>query len=89
MSQKDKLLKRFYSKPSDLTWEEFVRVFEYYGFTLSNGNGSRRAFYDNQKRVHYAHQPHPKNIVKAYALKQAIEFLNNLDQTYIPQENEN
>ena len=86
MSKKDKLIKRFFSKPSDLTWEEFVKVFEYYGFKLSNGDGSRRAFYDNNKRVYYAHQPHPTNIIKAYALKQAIEFLNDLKNT--PRDND-
>lgn len=81
MSKKDKLLKRFFSKPTDLTWEEFVKVFEYHGFTLSNADGSRRAFHDDNNRVYYAHQPHPKNIIKAYALKQAIEFLSDINHT--------
>lgn len=81
MSTKEKLLKRFFSKPKDLTWDEYVKVFKIYGFNLSNGNGSKRRFYNNDKLIFTIHEPHPGNIMKHYTIVQAIDFFNENDIT--------
>lgn len=80
MNKQDKLIARFNNCPSDLTWDEFVKVFSIYGFTMSCGQGSRRRFYNADNVVFYAHEPHPRNIVKQYAIRQAINFLNSLHE---------
>jgi len=33
MSKKDKLVKRFLSRPKDFTWQELVTMLEGFGFT--------------------------------------------------------
>lgn len=75
MSKNDKLLKRFLSKPKDLTWHEYVKVFGLFGFELNTGGGSRRSFVNDNKDVFYIHEPHPDNIMKPYTIKNAIEWL--------------
>lgn len=81
LTKKDKLLKRFLSKPKDLTWDEYAKVFAYFGFELKAGNGSRRSFVDGNNNVFHIHEPHPSSIMKPYTIKLAIEWLT--EQGYI------
>lgn len=74
LGKKDKLLSRFLSKPKDLTWNEYVKVFASFGFQLHNGDGSKRRFVNENKLVFMIHEPHPANIMKPYTIKQAIDF---------------
>jgi hypothetical protein len=76
MSRKEKLLKRFLTIPSDLTWNELVLVLAHLGYhQLSNGisGGSRRRFLDEHGQVISLHEPHPRKIVKKYVILQIIE----------------
>ncbi|HXV73230.1 MAG TPA: type II toxin-antitoxin system HicA family toxin, partial [Sphingomonadales bacterium] len=62
MSRKGKLLARFLSQPKDFTWEEFVRVLKFFGFSeMKTGKtgGSRRKFTNTRKDVLSFHKPHP------------------------------
>lgn len=79
LSKQEKLLARFKSKPRDFTWEELVKVFKYYGFEVSTNSGSSRKFRNANNVVFMMHEPHPKNIIKNYALKNAIDFLSDFD----------
>jgi len=77
MSKKEKLLKRLFTIPSDLTWNELVLVLAHLGYhQLSNGisGGSRRRFIDERGRVISLHEPHPRKIVKKYIILQIIEL---------------
>ena len=47
MSTKEKLIKRFLRQPKDFTWEEFMRLFGIFGFSVNNKgktSGSRVLF---------------------------------------------
>jgi len=77
MSTKEKLIERFKSLPKDFTWEELIRVFSIYGYTLDNKGktSGSRAVFSNGVDAHIIHKPHPSNIIKEYALKQVYDFL--------------
>lgn len=78
MNRRDKLLKRFYGNPKDFTFDELKAVFSAYGFRLDNKgatSGSRVEFVNDSLNLSYiAHKPHPGNTVKAYAMRQAIDY---------------
>jgi len=79
MSRKDKLEKRLLGLPSDFTWQELVKVLKNHGYQelkkKGKTGGSRRKFMDAQKNIISLHEPHPRPIVKKYALKEVIEKL--------------
>ncbi len=78
MSKIKKLLEKFFSNPKDLEWDEYVKILSYYGFevhTQGTTSGSRRCFENKEGVRLYFHEPHPKNIVKHYVIKQTIEVL--------------
>lgn len=78
MAKKEKLIDRFLLVPKDFTWDELTTVMSYFGFEeLSTGktSGSRRKFANDEKSIINLHKPHPGNIVKQYAIKQAIATL--------------
>ncbi len=80
MGTKEKLLNRFKSLPSDFTFDELERLLVSLGYLRSNKgktSGSRVMFKDDSGHPIMLHKPHPGNIVKAYALKQVYEELNN------------
>jgi len=73
------LIERLLSCPKDLTWEELITVLTHYGFIeLKKGKtgGSRRKFADETGNIIILHKPHPANIVKQYAIRYVIEYLN-------------
>jgi len=63
--------------PTDLTWDEFCSVLAGFGFECrSAGGGSSRTFVHAKKGLTVvAHQPHPCNIVKPYAIRNAVALL--------------
>ena len=77
MSSKEKLIKRFIKQPKDFTWEELVRLFGIFGFTIDNkGNTSgSRVLFEKDGEAHTIHKPHPSNVIKGYAMKQVLDFL--------------
>ena len=83
MSTKEKLIERFKQQPKDFTWEELVRLFGIFGFTINNKgktSGSRIVF-ENSDDFHSLHKPHPSNIIKSYAMKQILDFF--IEKEYI------
>lgn len=87
MSKKDKALQRLLSRPKDYTWDELVKLLKQFGYTeLKNGKtgGSRRKFSDADQHLISFHQPHPGNIVKAYAIDDLIKFLK--ERGHLPNE---
>lgn len=82
MGTKEKLIKRFKSLPRDFTWDEYCRLFNLLGFTLSNKgktSGSRVIFIKESFKL-IAHKPHPEKFMKEYVMKQTLKFFkdNNL-----------
>lgn len=77
MTSAEKLLERFKSLPSDLTWEELKRVLAQFGYAEQKGKGSRRKFKAERRPTLILHEPHPGRIVKAYALRYVKETLEN------------
>jgi hypothetical protein len=78
MSQTEKLLARFLSKPKDLTWKELVNILAFFGYQelpAGKTGGSRRKFADYDKRIISLHKPHPGQIVKMYVIEQIIANL--------------
>lgn len=78
MSQIEKLLARFLSKPKDLTWKELISVLQYFGYhelPAGKTGGSRRKFADSAGRIISLHKPHPGQIVKMYVVEQIIANL--------------
>ena len=79
MGTKEKLIERFKSQPNDFTWNELVRLFAIFGYEVSNKgqtSGSRVIFKKGES-AYTAHKPHPYSIIKAYVMKQVLEFLSN------------
>lgn len=80
MSQQDKLLDRFLSKPKDLTWDEFKRLMKSLGYEEAapgKTGGSRRRFTSDKFGPIILHKPHPGNELKAYQIAQVIAFLRD------------
>jgi len=75
----DKLKERLKKKPTDFTYVELKTVLSGLGYQETNKgktSGSRVAFI-NVESTHIIriHKPHPKNIIKAYALQYIIDEL--------------
>lgn len=78
MSVKEKLLKRFLSKPKDFTYPELVKLLKFFGYEENTGGktgGSSRSFVNDEKKVIFLHEPHPGNILKSYAIRNVINHL--------------
>jgi hypothetical protein len=77
MSTKEKLIERFRKQPKDFTWDELVKLFGIFGFTVDNKGktSGSRALFANGSDVHTVHKPHPSNIIKGYAMKQVLDFM--------------
>ena len=78
MSKVEKLIEQLKSKPKDFTWDEALKVLNYYGYKqLAQGKtgGSRRKFVNDNKDVISLHEPHPQKVLKGYQLDTIIEHL--------------
>lgn len=75
----EKRLERLLSRPKDYTFSEAISLLNSLGYELRNKgstSGSRVMFYrptDNHKIL--LHKPHPKDIMKTYAIDDLIEKL--------------
>lgn len=82
MGTKEKLIERFKRQPNDFTWDELVRLFSIFGYSINNKGktSGSRAIFAKGESTYTVHKPHPGNIIKGYVLKQVLEFLtkNNL-----------
>ena len=78
MSRIQKALDRLRSKPADFNWHELELVMRHFGYQLIQGTGSRRKFIHARTGVVLSlHQPHPKPVLKAYAVKLIVEHLQD------------
>lgn len=78
MSKIDKALARLRSVPTDFTWQELELIMNYFGYNKIEGSGSRTKFLNPDTHVLlHLHRPHPKPILKSYALKIIINHLND------------
>ena len=79
MSQREKLLKRLLSQPSDFTFGEAETLLQGYGYVKSDKgrtSGSRVLFYraSDQHKI-MLHKPHPGNTLKKYLINDLITAL--------------
>jgi predicted RNA binding protein YcfA (HicA-like mRNA interferase family) len=81
MATIDKLRERFLSIPNDFSWDELVKLLGSLGYKEIVGGksgGSRRKFINPSYGYPIIlHKPHPKNIVKQYAIRQIIDLLKS------------
>jgi hypothetical protein len=76
VSKIEKLKQRFLRQPKDFTWSELQTLLKSMGFIEMKNSGSRRKFYDASKQcLIQLHEPHPRNILKAYAMKEVLHTL--------------
>ncbi len=78
MTNKDKLTQKLLSCPADFTWAELRKLLLALGYRESNmgkTSGSRVRFVSDRYSPIALHKPHPKPVLKQYALKQLIEQL--------------
>ncbi len=75
MAAIDKLIERFKATPADFTWDELTKLLSHFGYEVKKGKGSRRKFTSEKLPAISLHQPHPKNVVKKYALREVREML--------------
>ena len=83
MIQKEKLITRLLQNPKNFSWRELTKVLATLGFKqMARGktSGSREKFYnETMNLIINLHKPHPSNTVKAYAIKQVIEKLKEVN----------
>ena len=78
MGTKEKLVERLRRKPKDFTFDEAVTVLGFFGYSLHNKgttSGSRVLFAAPGRTPIMLHKPHPKRILKPYAVEQLLEKL--------------
>ena len=78
MTQRNKLIDRLLSKPTDFTWDELLKLlngFDYQQVSAGKTGGSRARFIHTYYPVITLHKPHPKPILKRYQLENIIELL--------------
>ena len=78
MSITEKLIKRFKTLPTDFTFEELEKLFNFFGYERSNKgktSGSRVVFKNKEKRPIMIHKPHDGNVIKEYAMRQVYNYL--------------
>ncbi|MBQ9416443.1 MAG: type II toxin-antitoxin system HicA family toxin [Clostridia bacterium] len=84
MSQFDKAVERLKSCPKDYTYEEASSLLSKMGFVEDNKgktSGSRVRFIrESDGKSICFHRPHPQTIMKSYAVKDLIEYLEGIGE---------
>jgi len=79
MSRRDKILRRFLSKPADFTSDEMRRLLKDFGYEEKRTGktaGSRLAYIHRESgHIIRLHRPHPGNVMKRYQLDLVGEAL--------------
>ncbi|WP_131751203.1 MULTISPECIES: type II toxin-antitoxin system HicA family toxin [Legionella] len=78
MTKKEKLIERLLRCPNDFTWDELRTLLLSLGYKECNvgkTSGSRVRFISDVYSPIMLHKPHPRPVIKMYALKQIIEQL--------------
>lgn len=79
MSTKEKLIKRFSKLPNDFTFNELVKLFDYYGFLLDTKgktSGSRVRFKCGDMFFD-CHKPHPQKVIRKATMRDIYDFLTS------------
>lgn len=82
MTQIEKLIDRFLTKPKDFTWDELTKVLNSCGYKqISTGKtgGSRARFISFDYPPIILHKPHPRPVLKRYQLEEIINLLRQED----------
>ena len=81
MSTKKKLIERFMRQPKDFTWDELVRLFGIFGYTMDNKGktSGSRVLFEKEGKAYFVHKPHPSNIINKFSMKQILEYFENND----------
>ena len=80
MSKKDKVMKRFLSRPQDFTWQELITMLAGFGYAQQSAgktSGSRVRFSHKSLPPIILHKPHPAKNLKRYQIDQIIELLEH------------
>ena len=81
MSKIEKLIKRFFSKPKDFTFQELkalLNAFDYIDDNQGKTSGSRIAFINYKtKHIIRIHKPHPGDELKAYQVELIYQELKD------------
>jgi len=76
MSQQEKLVERLSKRPKDFGWDELERPLQGLGYEQEKGGGSRRKFFHPIRGgAINLHQPHPRNELKSYQVRDLINHL--------------
>ena len=83
MSKKNKLIRRFRSKPKDFTFDELTTLLGYLGYRIDNkgkAGGSRVMFVREGYEQINIHKPHNTKTLHDYQIVQILNILkgNNL-----------
>jgi predicted RNA binding protein YcfA (HicA-like mRNA interferase family) len=78
MTNAEKLLNRFLSRPKDFTYKELLRLLSSLGYKEQQGSGSRVVFSNERIKHHIKlHKPHPGNELKLYQIDLIIQELSS------------
>lgn len=84
MSKFEKAKDRIRMQPKDYTYTEAKFLLEQIGFVEYNKgktSGSRVKFYrEKDQKIILLHKPHPSDVMKRAAVKDLLEFLQNLGE---------
>ena len=76
MSKFQKAVRRLLSKPTDFDWSELQSLMESFGYEMKTTGGSGRKFTQPGSASSFVvHEPHPRSLLKAYQVREFIEFL--------------
>lgn len=78
MGQKEKLIQKLKSRPTDFTFEEAETLLRYFTYSRSNKgrtSGSRVMFVSKQYAPILLHKPHPRKELLMYQVKQLVDTL--------------
>lgn len=76
MSKFQKALERLKSKPKDFTWKELQAIMMHFNYEEIKDGGARRKFVNmDTKAIISLYEPHPKPILKRYAVEIIIDHL--------------
>jgi hypothetical protein len=76
MGRHEKLLERLRRRPKDFRWEELKTLLSGFGYEEERARGSRRTFSNSNTGVSISlHQPHPRNELNSYQVRDVLEHL--------------
>jgi hypothetical protein len=76
VSKLQKSLRRLLSKPTDFRWSELKTLMDGFEYEMKTTGGSGRKFTKPGTASSFViHEPHPQSILKAYQVREFIDYL--------------